>query len=367
MDDRMRAAASGDLPFEVDGKLAGYLAAAAALGTALARDANAAIVANTTPIPIGINGEANIDFNGDGQVDFQIDHDRYNLNGTDLDYLQIDKNDANGADDPLPEHFNWTYPKIPHPDYNKNGKYDAADYTTWRDNLGLEYDPNVATHPEDGDGNGVIDQADYDIWKSAFGIEANYDHQYMIPAGCPSPGGNGCYPAALTAGTTIGPGVSASQWDFSESLHAFGSDEALRANRLIDEDAGQIDDAIGAGSMPAVDSPHFTGLGGEERFIGVRIDLNDAANPGNEFPGENGSPLKYWYGWIGVQITNEADATGIITGYAYESSVGVGITAGNTGAGAGASFAVPEPSSIVIAAVAGWLLLSRFVVRRLFG
>lgn len=369
MDDRVRAATSGDLRFDIDGKLAGYLAAAAAFGAVLARDAHAVVVAHTTDIPIGINGEANIDFNGDGQVDFQIDHDRYNLGGTDLDYLQIDKNDASSAEDPLPEAFNWTFPKIPHPDYNENGQYDAADYTKWRNNLGVVYDPNdslqSAAHREDGNGNGVIDEGDYALWKDAFGSDPNYDHQYMIPAGCPT--GNGCYPAALTTGSTIGPGVSGSQWDFSESTNAFGSGLALRANRLIDEDAGQIDDAIGGGSTPAGDSPHFTGLAGAERFIGVRIDLNDAAQPGNLLPTENGSPFKYWYGWIGVQITNEADATGIITGYAYESIVGVGITAGNTGAGAGSGAAVPEPSSIFLGVIGGIFMLGAFLARKLLG
>ena len=41
-----------------------------------------------------------IDFNSDGQTDFQIDHDRVDVDGTaagpSLDYLQIDKNDING-------------------------------------------------------------------------------------------------------------------------------------------------------------------------------------------------------------------------------------------------------------------------------
>ena len=59
-------------------------------------------MANTTVQSFGINGDVNIDFNNDGQTDFQIDHDRVNLNGTNLDYLQVDKNDVNSADNPLP-------------------------------------------------------------------------------------------------------------------------------------------------------------------------------------------------------------------------------------------------------------------------
>ena len=53
-------------------------------------------------MPFGINGEVNIDFNSDGQIDYQIDHDRVNLSGTNLDYLQIDKNDVSSAANPYP-------------------------------------------------------------------------------------------------------------------------------------------------------------------------------------------------------------------------------------------------------------------------
>ena len=47
------------------------------------------------------NGTVNIDFNNDTQIDFQIDHDRVNLSGTDLDYLQVDKNDVSSESNPL--------------------------------------------------------------------------------------------------------------------------------------------------------------------------------------------------------------------------------------------------------------------------
>src|SRR5688572_1564823 len=91
------AARSGSL----DARLAAYLASTGAVGTALAPEANAIIVGNSVTHPFGINGAVDIDFNKDGQVDFQIDHDRVDLNGMLLDYLQIDKNDINGAGNPL--------------------------------------------------------------------------------------------------------------------------------------------------------------------------------------------------------------------------------------------------------------------------
>ncbi len=49
----------------------------------------------------------------------------------------------------------------PSADGNCDGRVDAADYTVWRDNLGL-----VAG---DYDGNGSLDEADYASWKSSFG------------------------------------------------------------------------------------------------------------------------------------------------------------------------------------------------------
>lgn len=375
MDHRERVAASGQSPVEIHARLAGYLGATGLLGSVLVPDIQGAIVADMTDRPFGINDEVSIDFNSDGQVDFQIDHDRVNLDGTDLDYLQLDKNDASSATNPLAEQFGWTFPQVPHPDYTGNGLYDAPDYTKWRDNLGVSYDPTddtqTALHREDGDKTGLIDGRDFDIWKAAYGADPNYDHAYMIAADCPT--FNGCYPRALPAGTVVGPSVGSNQWDFSESLNAFGTGFALRANRLIDEDAGAIDDALGAGSTPAGDSPHFTGLAGAERFLGVRLDLNDDANPGNLFPTDNGSALNYWYGWIGVQITNEADATGLVTGFAYESTPGVGIMAGDIGAGAGGGANVPEPGSAILAVVgalvivAGLLRRKRAVTRLLVG
>src|SRR5712691_9867231 len=82
----------------LDGRLAAYLTAAGAVSAAMATDANAIVVGNNTVQPFGINGAVNIDFNSDGQTDYQIDHDRVDLGGGNVvDYLQLDKNDVNGA------------------------------------------------------------------------------------------------------------------------------------------------------------------------------------------------------------------------------------------------------------------------------
>ena len=151
------------------------------------------------------------------------------------------------------------------------------------------------------------------------------------------------------------------------------------------------------------------------------------ANPGFNANNPMTNPnfhQQHWYGWIGIRITNEADATGEVVGYAYENQVGVSIAAGDVGtptgvpgdyngnnivdaadytvwrdggpllnegaspgmidaadydfwktqfgmipgSGAGAGgVAVPEPGSMVMAAIGGVLVLGAFVVRKLFG
>lgn len=51
-------------------------------------------------------------------------------------------------------------------DYNSNGVVDAADYTTWRNNLGAPAGSLPNRNPAN---SGVINAADYTYWKSRFG------------------------------------------------------------------------------------------------------------------------------------------------------------------------------------------------------
>jgi hypothetical protein len=239
--------------------LAAYLAAAAS-GSLVASEAEAVVVSNNTVQPFGINGAVPIDFNSDGQVDFEIDHDRVDLGGGNiLDYLQLDKNDLNGAppaEDPLPVNFEDTFPLN--------------------------------------------------------GTNANENAQaaYVVPDT-----GLGHYPAALTAGTPIGPGGF---FDFQEGDNFDSTNDHIRANRLIDEDRGQVDMQLGGLTADDIylptNGPNFLGLNNEVRYLGVKMDLNDA-NVIN-------------YGWIGIRITNEADATGEVVGWGYETEHEVSIAAG---------------------------------------
>jgi hypothetical protein len=60
------------------------------------------------------------------------------------------------------------------------------------------------------------------------------------------------------------------------------------------------------------------------------------------------------HGWVGVRITNEADATGEVVGWAYQTIPGVPILAG----------AIPEPSTILAALFGSATIAGCFLGRR---
>src|SRR3954454_5991830 len=259
---QLRAKSSTSLG-SLNRRIGAYISAAGAL--AMASDANAIVSGNSTVQPFGVNGAVNIDFNADGQTDFQIDHDRVTLpsGGPTLDYLQVDKNDVNGESNPL------------------------------------TFDP----------GPGCCFQATPFSDGATTRNDAN-NSAYVIA------GSQGSYPAALTAGSLIGP---ASTFDYQESDNFQSSGKWIRANRLIDEDATQIDQALGGRSASQVQvpfgSPGFASLNATDvRYLGVQMELNNSGQTN--------------YGWIGLRITNAADATGEVVGYAYETTPGAPIEAG---------------------------------------
>jgi hypothetical protein len=263
--------------FSLERKLGSYLASSASIGAVMASDAKAVIVSNPVTQNVGINGFANIDFNSDGQTDFQIDHDRVDLGGGNIvDYLQLDKNDVNGA--------------------SPGENLFASDFTI----------------PFPVNGTVANDTA-----------ESSY--LVLNPATSDS---TVRYPEALLAGNQIGP---SSPFDFQEGDDVFSSGKTGRLNRLIDEDHGQADMALNGKTAAQIvtpaNSPQFLGVVNQVRYLGVKMDLNN----GNT----NATPVGFNYGWIGIKITNEADATGQVVGYGYETQRGVGILAGDTGARAG--------------------------------
>ena len=265
-----------DISFELDKKLASYLAASASIGAAMATDANAIVISNPVTQNVGINGVANIDFNSDGQIDFQIDHDRVDLTsngGPVVDYLQIDKNDINGENNPLP--------------------FDPL--------VGLQ----AATFPPNGTTANDQNNAGYLIQNQ--GSVNNIE-----------------YPSALLASAEIG---QLSNFDYQEGDNVYGGGDTGRMGRLIDEDDGKVDMILGGKTsdqiVTSANSPQFTGVENLTRYVGVRMDLNNDS--------EANTASEYRFGWIGVKITNEADATGQVVGWGYETQPGVSILAGTTG------------------------------------
>ena len=55
-------------------------------------------------------------------------------------------------------------------DFNDDGIVDAADYTVWRDNNGLD---ESVLPPGTGDGSGIVDAGDYNAWAANFGQAAS--------------------------------------------------------------------------------------------------------------------------------------------------------------------------------------------------
>ena len=126
-------------------------------------------------------------------------------------------------------------------------------------------------------------------------------------------------PAPVAAGNLIGP----------DNFYGNGFLNHTR-DQIADEDFDNND---------ALDDPIVTNFAidnvvGNTQYIGVRFRVNDTGDDR--------------YGWIGIDITNAADLTGVVTGYAFEDT-GEPIAAG----------AVPEPAGLALLAIGSVGLLRR--------
>ena len=66
-------------------------------------------------------------------------------------------------------------------DYNQNLVVDAADYTVWRNQLGM----TGAGLAADGNGDNQVSQLDYNVWKANFGVTAVIEGAGALSAAVP--------------------------------------------------------------------------------------------------------------------------------------------------------------------------------------
>jgi uncharacterized protein YjbI with pentapeptide repeats/CubicO group peptidase (beta-lactamase class C family) len=81
----------------------------------------------------------------------------------------------------VPADYIALVPELPG-DFNRDGAVDAADYVTWRKNLGLEIGL-----PNETMSLGLVNEADYDTWRSNFGTALNSGSGASLSANVPEP------------------------------------------------------------------------------------------------------------------------------------------------------------------------------------
>jgi hypothetical protein len=225
-------------------------------------------------------------------------------------------------------------------DYNNNGAVDAADYTVWRDNLGTAYElPN-----RDPENAGNVSEADYGSWKSNFGATG----------GGPDPAIMAEIGEFVTELTD--PGTYAIAFDLhieDQTLLGYSNPTWLKFTLAVAVDNG--DPELGAWFQSSeFEIPSgYIGDNLESTPVDMTVqfllsDLEDFNHPG-DFLSEGINPNTQYLNFL--ISTNGSWTTGVgdqFTFYMDNFRFQEYATPG-----AGSLAAVPEPSAVVLALVAG--------------
>ncbi len=151
----------------------------------------------------------------------------------------------------------------------------------------------------------------------------------------------GSYPNPLlvgeSSGTVLAPPAGLTYESWQDTDDYLGGGTTRRANRLIDYDSG-VDEA-GTWDSPSGNG-NFLGNEGVDQYLPFQIEFDTST------PAVN-------YGWIGVNISDDATASGELIGYAFETDPLTPITMG----------VVPEPGTMALAALGGITLAGSWVTR----
>lgn len=88
------------------------------------------------------------------------------------------------------------------PDFNGNGKVDAADYVIWRNNNGLTGGATLSQGDANGDGN--VNATDYSLWRASFGLTAGSGAAALGGAGVPEPSSGVLILVLLSGASAVG-------------------------------------------------------------------------------------------------------------------------------------------------------------------
>ena len=153
----------------------------------------------------------------------------------------------------------------------------------------------------------------------------------------------GSYPNPLlvgeSSGTLINPPAGLTYESLQDTDNYLSGGTTRRANRLIDYDSGV--DEPGTWDPPAGNG-NFLGSEGIDQYLPFQIEFDTSS------PAVN-------YGWIGVNISDDATASGTLIGYAYETEPLTPITMG----------VVPEPGTMALAALGGVALAGSWITRNI--